>query len=292
MKRKESRLVIENSEIYQHYRERLVNLALAQFSWNNLPETCDRRWLEKSLLFNGQAAFIKPVGMEDWLSVNFIQRGGFDVYGYPLKIYGIGYNAKHIEPEKFEVFYDNMTRKTLLPMIDLYAKLLWEVHNTFRSNLQHQITPYIVASTRNQELSFKNFFNRLLGFDPVITIRNTEDIENSIKVLPLDVKFEGRELIECLQLVWAEALTVLGIAPETTKKERLITDEITINRQEDAISLNARLMNRVDICNKMNKKYGWDISVNLSSTDTELQPFLGNMVTEAIDSTRGGFIHG
>jgi|GEM_PF-6560294 len=273
MRREDKKLMIENSEIYQYYRERLINIALAQFDWHGLPDTCDRRYFERCLLFSGKAAMYKPLGTDFWLSTDYLQRGDFDVYGYPKRILGVGYNAKNIETDEWMILFDNMTRTTLLPKIDLYARLLWEVHNTFRSNLNQQITPYLVATTRNQSLTFKNLFNRILGFQPVIELKNTDQIDECVKTFNLGVDFKGNEMLLCLKALWNEALAMLGITAETTKKERLIEDEITINRQEDIISLNARLMNRVEFCNKMNKKYGMNLSVNLSSEDVEFKPF-------------------
>lgn len=273
MRREDKALMVQNSEIYLYYKERLINLALAQFEWHGLPETCDRLWFERSLLFNGKAAMYQPTGLDVWLSTDYLQVGDFDVYGYPTKIVGIGYNAKNIETDNWKILYDNMTRTTLIPKIDLYARLLWEVHNTFRSNLQQQITPYLVATTRNQALTFKNLFNRIFGFQPVIEIKNTENIDEIIKTFNLGVEFKGLEMLDCLKRLWAEALAMLGITAETTKKERLIEGEITLNRQEDNIGLNARLLNRLDFCNKMNKEYGLELSVNLSSEIEEARNF-------------------
>lgn len=273
MRREDKALMVQNSEIYLYYKERLINLALAQFEWHGLPETCDRLWFERSLLFNGKAALYQPTGLDVWLSTDYLQVGDFDVYGYPTKIVGIGYNAKNIETDNWKILYDNMTRTTLIPKIDLYARLLWEVHNTFRSNLQQQITPFLVATTRNQALTFKNLFNRIFGFQPVIEIKNTENIDEIIKTFNLGVEFKGLEMLDCLKRLWAEALAMLGITAETTKKERLIEGEITLNRQEDNIGLNARLLNRLDFCNKMNKEYGLELSVNLSSEIEEARNF-------------------
>ena len=273
MRREDKTLMVQNSEIYLYYKERLINLALAQFEWHGLPETCDRLWFERSLLFNGKAAMYQPTGLDVWLSTDYLQVGDFDVYGYPTKIVGIGYNAKNIETDNWKILYDNMTRTTLIPKIDLYARLLWEVHNTFRSNLQQQITPYLVATTRNQALTFKNLFNRIFCFQPVIEIKNTENIDEIIKTFNLGVEFKGLEMLDCLKRLWAEALAMLGITAETTKKERLIEGEITLNRQEDNIGLNARLLNRLDFCNKMNKEYGLELSVNLSSEIEEARNF-------------------
>ena len=273
MRREDKALMVQNSEIYLYYKERLINLALAQFEWHGLPETCDRLWFERSLLFNGKAALYQPTGLDVWLSTDYLQVGDFDVYGYPTKIVGIGYNAKNIETDNWKILYDNMTRTTLIPKIDLYARLLWEVHNTFRSNLQQQITPFLVATTRNQALTFKNLFNRIFGFQPVIEIKNTENIDEIIKTFNLGVEVKGLEMLDCLKRLWAEALAMLGITAETTKKERLIEGEITLNRQEDNIGLNARLLNRLDFCNKMNKEYGLELSVNLSSEIEEARNF-------------------
>lgn len=287
MRRQDKLLVIENSEIYLFYKERLINLALAQFEWHGLPETCDRRYFEWSLLFNGKGAMYLPKGLEElgtWLSTDFLNLGDFDIYGYPTNIVGTGYNARQIETDVWEILYDNMTKTTLLPKIDLYARLLWECHNVFRSNLNQQITPYLVATTKNKSLTFKNFFNQLLGFQPVIEVKNTENIEDVVKTFNLGTQFRGVEMLQALKTLWAEALSMLGISAKTTKKERYIEDEITINRQEDLISLNARLLNRVDFCNKMNRKYGLNLSVNISSQDLSFVPY-GDMAMQALDKT-------
>lgn len=268
-------LFIANQEIYNYYRERLINVALSQFEWHGLPETCDRLYFEKRLLFDGKACMLKPIGSEEWLSLGYVTNGSLNVYGYPTDILGVGFNATNIQPEVWEFLYDNMTKQSLLPKIDLYARLLWEVHNTFRSNLKHQNTPFIVTGTKNQELSFKNLFNRIFGFQPYILMKRPEDAQ-AIQVLQTGVEYRGNELLDSLKVIWAEALSMLGITAETTKKERLIEGEITMDRQEDLISLNSRLLNRVEFCNKMNEKYGMELSVNLSSEDYELNPFRGD----------------
>ncbi len=285
MKKPDKDLFIDDQMIYRYYRERLINLALSQFEWHGMPETCDRLFFERALLYNGTACFCKPKGTDFWLSVGYVHQGNLDVYGYPTKIRGIGFgNKANIIPEdnEWEFLYDNMTRTSLMPKIDLYARLLWEVHQTFRSNLKHQVTPYIVLTTRDQQLSFRNLFNRVFGFQPVIEVKNNFD-PDAIRTLDTKVDFKGMELLDCLKVVWAEALSMLGITAETTKKERLLNNEITLDRQEDLISLNSRLMNRIEFCNKMNKKYGFNLSVNLSSQDTELVPFQGDYATQLLD---------
>lgn len=284
MRREDKRLVIDNSQIYSYYRERLINLALAQFEWHGLPETMDRLYFEKSLLFNGKAAAGKVTGTDIWLGLDYVYKGTLDVYGYPTDIRLVPANGQHglIEVDEWQMLFDNMTWASLMPKIDLYARLLWEVHNTYRSNLQQQITPYLVLTTRNESLGIKNLFNRIMGFQPVVEVKNSFD-PSTIQTLDTRVDFKGTELLENLKVIWAEALSMLGITAETTKKERLLNNEITIDRQEDVISLNSRLLNRVEFCNKMNKKYGFNLSVNLSSNDMELNPYPGDAAIQTLD---------
>lgn len=273
MRKEDKRLIIENNEIYLHYKERLVNLALSQFEWHGLPDTCDRLYFEKRLLYGGKAAMYVPKGTDFWLSTDYIQKSnGLSVYGYPRAIKGVGYGKHNLiatEPDKWEILFDNMTMTSLMPKIDLYARLLWEVHNTYRSNLQQQVTPYIILTEKTQELSFRNFFNRVLGFQPVVAMKSSFDPEQ-IQTLDTRVNFIGKELLENLKIVWAEALAILGITAETTKKERMLDDELTLNRMEDDICLNSRLLNRMEFCNKMNDRYGMNLSVNVSSRIEEL----------------------
>lgn len=230
----------------------------------------------------------KPAGTDFWLSTDFIQKGGgLSVYGYPRMIRGVGYgphNLIDVDPEAWEILFDNMTMTSLMPHIELFAVQLWEIHQTFRSNLQQQISPYIILGTRDQQLSLKNLFNLFKGFAPVIEVKNNFD-PNAVTCINTGVDYKGQELLETLKVVWAEALATLGITAETTKKERMLNNELTLDRQEDIISLNSRLMNRMDFCNRMNKKYGMNLSVNLSSHDYNLEPFRGDYTMQELDKT-------
>ena len=278
MRRQDKQLVIDNIEIYNYYRNRLITMALSQFEWHGLPDTCDPWYFEKELLYKTTAAIYKPLDSNFWLSTGYVfdnrRRNAFTVYGYPASIRGMGYNAINIQTEDFEVLYDNRSHISLMPMIDLYAKLLWEAHCTFRNNLRQQNTPYIVATTRQESLSFTNFFNRLFGFEPVIQVKSCANIDEAVKVLDLKKEYLGNELLDSLKAIWNEACRMLGITGETTKKERLLNDELQMNRMQDTITTGSRLLNRIEFCNRINKRWGWDVSVNLVSADTEFMPYV------------------
>ena len=265
-------LRIQNEEIYRYYKERIISAALSQFEWHGAPSTCDMLYFERELFFRGQAAIYNVSGTDTWLSTGFVQKSQFSVYGYPLDISGVGYNQAGIPVDKFMVCRDNVMWESLLPKVDLYARMLYEVHNTFRSNLKQQNTPYIVKSDRNTLLSVRNFFNNLFGFDPVLEVRPTFN-QDDISALDLRVDFKGREMLECLDKIWQQAMSMLGITQQDTKKERMLKDEIAMNRMADVTALYTRLSTRVDFCNRMNELTGWDLSVNLTADKFDLAPY-------------------
>lgn len=272
MNYQETELFIDNQRIFHYYRNRLISMALSQFIWDfDDMDTCDRLFFEKKLLFNGKAALLQPIGSDEWLSLGYVNNGTLDVYGYPTSILGVGYNSANIETDNWMMLYDNATKQSLMEGIDLYARLLWEQHMMYRANLKFQNKPYIVSGTKNQELSFKNFFTRLVGFQPYFMVKRKEDID-AIDVFKTDVPYNGKDLLECLKVIWAEAISMLGIAPAggIDKKERLITDEVQFDREEFVIARNSRELTRKEFCDKFNKKFGKNISVHMASIDPQL----------------------
>ena len=281
-------IVIDNMEIYLFYRNRLENLALSQFEWHGLPETCDPWYFEKQLLYKGRACFCKPEGTDDIYSLGYVQKDGFTGYGYPAGIKAIDFNARQYETNDYELIYDNMKKETIINMIDLYARKLYEVDQTIRMNLRQQNTPYIIPATKNTALSIKNIMMRVFGFSPVLTVKGNEStIISNIKPLDLRVDFKGNELTDLKESIWAEALHILGIAPSKTKKERMITGEITMDRQEDIVSIQSRLLQRVRFCDKINKRWGLDVSVNLTLFEDDVTE-----LTSAFGEERGQDVWG
>lgn len=273
MRRGDKQLIIDNWEIYMFYKNRLENLALSQFEWHGLPETCDAWYFEKQLLYKGRACFCKPDGTNDIYSLGFVQKDGFDGYGYPAGITAIDFNARQYNTSDYELIYDNMKKETILGMIDLYAKKLYEVDQTIRMNLRHQNTPYIIPATKNLSESIRQLFLRIFAYSPVLTIKGNQDLTmlQGLKALDLKVDFKGNEMTDLKESIWAEALHILGIAPSKTKKERMITGEVTMDRQEDIVSIQSRLLQRVRFCDKINKKWGLDVSVNLTLFEDDVE---------------------
>lgn len=264
----DSLMLLNKDVIFQFYRTRLVNLALSQFTYENLPDTCDRLFFEKKLLFNGKAAIMHEPITGDWLSLGYVCNGSLDIYGYPTDIKGVGFNTANVTPDEFVVFYDNPLRQSLMAYIDMYANLLTECHMTFRMNLDKQNIPYIITCGRNQQLSYKNLFSRMQAFQRVFFMKKKEDREN-IEALNTNIPYIGVELLTSLRTIWTQAIMFLGIAPSDNveKKERLNTQEVAFNREESDAMKSERGIGRIEGFKKFNKRFGFDVIVHMNRVD-------------------------
>lgn len=281
------------SAVWRVYRERLTNLALSQFEWKGLPSSIDRRFLESLLLTQGTAAIYVPEGTNVWVVSRWIigpvQEGlPFDIYGYPKNIIGVDFNGiqRRVTPmtngvfpvrnKDFFLIWDNQSwlpgtgnRNTLMPIINFYAQQLYEVHETMRINLRHQNTPYLAVTNKKNLLSVRNFFNKLKAFDPVIEVNEPVNMAGNpqqFNVFQTGVPWNGESLLAVRDKLWYDALSVLGISGVTTKQERLITGELSMNRMEPLLSLNSRLLERMEFCNKFNETFGTAITCNFAPT--------------------------
>lgn len=274
MRKSTREMKIENWEVYNYYFERMINLARAQFRWQGLPETCSPWYLEKCMLNAGKAAIFKVKGTDIWLSTDFVYKtGGLDVYGLPTSISGVGANKGPIDTDEWEIMWDNQTHTSLLPQMRFYAKQLTMAHQIFNINLFQQTTPTIIPTNDNKLLTAINFAEQMSEFKPFIHTNasfNTQDIT----AFDLHVQFHGKELLEVLDKIWSNFLSMLGITPQTSKRERMNNDELVLNRQSDLISLNSRMEARIDMCNALNKRHGFNCSVNLSSNFIEESTFV------------------
>ena len=97
------------------------------------------------------------------------------------------------------------------------------------------------------------------GNMPVIKAQKSLN-PNAFTVLNTDAPYVADKLYQLKTQIWNEALTSLGISNiNITKKERLITDEVTRNQGGTIASRYSRLQSRREACKKINDMFGLDI---------------------------------
>lgn len=278
--------LLMNNRTYMQYVQRLTELAISMFEWKNLPPTVDARYLELHLFENGCMVYFNDEVIGD-LCLDCIVSGRLDVYGYPLirRAYS-GYNnyQKMLKSDNSVVIYNNMLRTNSVLDMKMFARRLYNLDRIIDVNANAQKTPVLIRASEKQRLTMLNLYKEFDGNAPYIFGDKNLDM-NDLSVLKTDAPYVADKLYQLKTQIWNEALTYLGISNiNITKKERLITDEVTRNQGGTIASRYSRLESRRQAVEKINNMFGTNIEVNyredFQMLDEEQEP--------VIDSTLGG----
>lgn len=257
-----------NKQHYFHYIERLTELAVSMFDWQNVPDSIDVRFLEMTLFYNGCAVFFKDEGLHengDYLALPVALNGGFNVYRVPIRrrAYAInGYN-KDLNINDSVIIYNNMMRTNSVNIVRMFAESLWDLDMTIMVNARAQKTPVLVTGTQEQKLTLANLYKEVDGNSPVIFGDKNFDLNNAIKSIQTEAPYVADKLYQLKTQIWNEALTYLGISNlNIQKKERLITDEAIRSMGGTIASRYSRLDMRRKACEEINKMFGLNMDVD------------------------------
>ena len=254
---------IDNRNSYILYYERLMELSIAMFNWENLPESIDERYLELALFNDGMAVFFEDEVM-GYLALQCMIGGRLDVYRIPMdrRAYSPnGYNRQLNEANSVIIF-NNMIRTNSALQVEVFAQRLWDYDRTIDVNIHAQKTPIFVQCEETQRLTLKNLYKNYAGNEPVI-FGDKNLNPNAVKVIKTDAPYVADKIYELKNRYWNEALTYLGISNVSyQKKERMISDETIRQAGGTIASRYSRLNARRQACDQINKMFGLNIECN------------------------------
>lgn len=275
-----------NNQEFLNTFEALFTAAQNEFEWTGLPETCDERYLERSLILCGQAALVYKSG--NYLTL--AAAGGSDVtlYGYPANgyVYGLnGYNeeVRYYVPGADESMalrrsaggavastnynavmgYDNRDAYPYVNYIIAAARRMADIMRSCDVVAQNLKQPIIITCNELDRRTVEQALNDKSG--NVASIITSKSIAlDSFKVwqtganpVILDTLWTHYKRIE------AQALSTLGVNcnDQYDKRERLIVDEVNSNNQQIAMMADKRLEQRQLFCDRVRDAFGLEISV-------------------------------
>lgn len=267
--------LMANGATYVQYYNRLMELSMSMFEWKNLPDTVDERYLELGLFSSGCMVFFKDDVIGE-LALNMTYQGGFDIYGEPTKRRAYSrYNQFQttLDKDNSVIIWNNMLRTNSALDVQMFAYRLYNLDRIVDINANAQKTPVLITCDEKQKLTMKNLYMQYEGNYPVIFGDSNLDIK-SLSVLKTDAPFVSDKIYDLKIKIWNEALTYLGISNiNTTKKERMITDEVIRNQGGTIASRYSRLESRRRAVKKINKMFELNITVDyredFQSTDIE-----------------------
>ena len=251
-----------NNRTFQQYYNRLTELSVSMFEWKNVPDTIDIRYLELCLFGRGQAVFFKDEDL-GYLALPCINISKYNIYGIPLEREATANNGYHkkINIDNSVMIYNNYLHLPSKLDVEMFSKRLYNIDRAIDVNANAQKTPVLIQCEENQRLTMKNLYKEYEGNAPVIFGNKALNVDG-LKVLKTDAPYVADKLYELKTQLWNEALTYLGISNiNITKKERLITDEVSRNQGGTVASRYSRLESRKTACEEINKMFGLNLDV-------------------------------
>lgn len=259
-----------NVATFKQYYNRLVEMAISTFKWNNLPETVDPRFLELTLFCEGQAVFFWDEVL-GYLTLQNAQGGSFNVYRVPnvRRAYAVNGYQKNLNETDSVLIYNNYLHTASRLDAEMFAKRLYNLDRAIDVNANAQKTPIMILCDESQRLSMLNLYKQFEGNEPYIFGENALKAGN-VQVLNTGAPFVADQLYDLKTKIWNEALTYLGITNVSVqKKERMISDEVMRMQGGTIACRYSRLNARQDACRQINEMFGLDISCEFREDLTE-----------------------
>lgn len=258
---------VYNRRSFLLYFDILLSLALNRFRWVNLPDTCDARYLEKTLHRNGIATMSHDMRAPDVLTtLQAMPSGQYNMYGYPTKWRAVGFDGMtnyECSNENGVLCYYSQSRIAPWNTLEIFARKMAHYSRTEDVNLSQQMKPFIGIAPQEKRTELINLFKQVSGGEPIILgDGNLYDMASKVTVIDTKVPFIGNELSLGASNVMAQALMYLGVPHLAFEKgERMIEDEARANTAATNIMLLDCLAARRDFCDKVNSKFGLNIGV-------------------------------
>ena len=145
-----------NTSSYDDYFTRLSLLALSIYEWENVPETMNARFLEKTLFENGIGCIINDSDF-GVINLKVTPGGALNIYEEPTSYtaYSIGY-SKMYNANDISIVRNNIMNYPTCYVISRFALRLYEIDIAASININAQKFSNVVIAPDSLQLSYKN----------------------------------------------------------------------------------------------------------------------------------------
>jgi hypothetical protein len=273
----------------------LSELAINRFTYENVPDSIDTRFLEICLLFNGMAVWYWDESFDKLLAVRGSGVGAMNFYDNPISFTTIGPGNNVISADASNATYLPKTLSAYIPAADkdadekkkkrkavgmysnalrmpdydivmIYSTRLATIDRTLEINTKNARRNKVVTSSPNTTLSMVNIARQQDEGVETIQVSGQARPEDNISVLDLGILPDAYDKLSILRARWwNEAMGLMGIDnANQDKKERLVQAEVSANDgQTDSmryVALNARRQ----ALEYINDIWGLDIQVDFN----------------------------
>lgn len=250
-----------NQQLFNMFQNDLMELALSRFRWVGLPETCNERFLEWTLMSEGSATLAFPsLASETLLSLKSVQQGAPNMYDEPRAWRALGVNGKTnfmCNWTNGVWVWDNSTRYPIMVKINIWARELADIMRTKQINRYHMRMPFVITTSQDRAYDAQNFYKSIADGEPfVLAFDNFSDIQTTTTMPDRSKEYIGDKLQEDWANTWDSIYRELGIDSMPFKEERMIEDEVNSTMQPTELARLSPLAMRRAACDKLNSRFG------------------------------------
>ena len=278
---------MERQIIKDHFMKKFEIIALNLFSWENLPPTIEERYIEKALFDKGLVCLVDDENFGQ-IVVGCSYSQNMNIWGEPTEVITSGFNYVRTfkientintnniidinygetneiinnEVESAIVCQNNDLYIPTRKILEYYVNKLVEVELSTFTNIYLQKFPFLINTTRDNEMTMRNLIQKVDKGEPYIMYnKKIADLSNAVDVFNLNVPFVADKLLEYRFETEREIYTLFGFNNNFEKKERLLTDEINVNNDFINCNIDSMFKKRQQFAELMNKKYGCNVQV-------------------------------
>jgi hypothetical protein len=262
-----------NSEAYIHYFNRLMLMITSLFKWENLPNNIPERYIEKVLFGEGNVAFVNDESM-GLICTKCMQYDSLNIYNEPLAWLCYSDNGYYQDYKNvdIEVVRNNKYSIPSSYLINHHLQRLYNLEITIDKNLWFQRNMAIVKSSDETALTRKNIVEQYDKNSFIVYGKKNLETENLLETLGFNVPFIADKLEDIKERKWNDLIGMFGInSANTSKRERLITDEANANNQLTDLSVDVLLAERQLAVERINKRWNLNIKVSLRNSREEME---------------------
>jgi len=261
---------VKNTALQRYFRKYLLQKAISVFKWT-LPEEWDEDYFKYTLYGLGYIAVLNTRTFGVICQGGAL--GGYNLYYRPSYI--MVTNPLLKETITADIDTDCAIIKlqpdysSIMDMVGFYADKMALASEALDMNLVNVKTATIFgASNKTQAESFKKMYDKLSDGDPAVFIdRQLLDDNGQPNWFPfvqnMTQQYISDKILSDIRKIEAEFDTEIGIPnANTSKAERLITDEVNANNVETATRCELWLESIKKGVDKANSMYGLSISVD------------------------------
>lgn len=265
---------------FRFYRQQLMTLAMSRFRWVGLPPMVDVRFLEWSLLTQGQATISWPLGLvpDNAFAMQAVVRSGPDAnYNYPRwTARGINGKQWNATSENGVFVWDNMLREPIMPSLELLAYQMVNVSRSMDVTRMHLRHPFVMRGPRSMKQQMQGVYSQVSDGEPCLVLYNDAGMPIDIDILKASTgreDYELQALQDNLNNLWSQAMRFLGIATMPFKSARQTSEEVTQGSQSADLMALSPLEERRRACDALNELTGghatvvWNRDVESSTYD-------------------------